>query len=116
MTSVAAVLLLAGALLSVLAAVGLHRFDDVYARMHAATKPATLGLLLLLAGAALRMHDPADIAKLALAGILQFVTAPIAAHVIGRAAYATGSALGPDTSIDELSTAHGTAVAPTEHD
>ena len=44
--------------------VGLYRLPDVYARMHAATKPATLGVALCLAGAAVRADDPSDVAKL----------------------------------------------------
>ena len=42
---VVGVLLLAGCLLALIAAVGLHRFPDLFCRMHAATKPATLGML-----------------------------------------------------------------------
>ena len=41
---IAAVLMLAGAAVTVIAAIGLHRMPDVYARMHVATKPATLGI------------------------------------------------------------------------
>ena len=52
---VASVLLIGGALLSLVAAVGLLRFPDVFARMHAATKPATLGLIAVLCGAMLRL-------------------------------------------------------------
>lgn len=44
--AIAAFLLVSGATLSLLGAIGIHRFDDVFARMHAATKPVTLGLLL----------------------------------------------------------------------
>ena len=50
---VSAVLLVLGALLALTAAIGLLRFPDTLARMHAATKPQTLGLLLVLAGTAL---------------------------------------------------------------
>ena len=100
--AIASLLLLAGSVLAVLAGVGLHRFPDVFARMHAATKPATLGLVLLLAGAALRAGSPGDVAKLALVVGLQFLTAPVGAHMIGRAAYRAGTELSPATSVDEL--------------
>jgi multicomponent Na+:H+ antiporter subunit G len=55
---VAAVLMLAGGVIAVIAAVGLHRLPDVYARMHVATKPATLGVTLCLTGAAIAADSP----------------------------------------------------------
>ncbi len=98
----AAVLILTGVTLGVAAGLGLQRFPDVFARMHAATKPATLGLVLVLSGAALRVEDPGDVAKLLLVVALQFVTAPVGAHMIGRAAYGAGTELSPATTCDEL--------------
>ncbi len=102
---IAAVLLLVGVALAVVGTIGLHRFPDVFARMHAATKPATLGLVLVLCGAALRVEDRGDAAKLLLVVALQFVTAPVGAHMVGRAAYRAGTELSPDTSVDELAEA-----------
>lgn len=98
----AAVLIGTGALLALLAAIGLHRFDNVIARMHAATKPATLGLVLIAGGASLHLDDPGDIAKLALVVVFQFMTAPIAAHLVGRAAYRSVVAVTESITIDEL--------------
>ena len=98
-------LIVVGASLSVLAGVGLHRFPDVFARMHAATKPATLGLVLVLSGAALQMREGGAVAKLLLVIALQFVTAPVGAHLVGRAAYRAGTELSPETSVDELASA-----------
>lgn len=98
---VAAVLLL-GVALNVLAGIGLHQFPDVFARMHASTKPATLGLLCILVAAAVSLQNAAAVAKLLLVVVLQFVTAPVAAHMIGRAAYQAGTELNPNTLIDEL--------------
>ena len=89
-TVVSSVLLLAGVFLALVAAVGLVRLPDVLSRMHAATKPATLGLLLITVGAALRMQDAGDAVKLLLVAAFQFLTAPVAAHMIGRAAYRSG--------------------------
>ena len=103
--AVSATLLVAGASLAVVAGIGLHRFPDVFARMHAATKPATLGLALVLAGAALRADEVGDAAKLLLVLALQFITAPVAAHLVGRAAYRSGTELSPDTVLDELADA-----------
>ena len=99
---VSAVLLLMGVLLAVLAAVGLLRFPDVFSRMHAATKPATLGLLLITVGAALRMEQGDDAVKLLLVAAFQFLTAPVAAHMIGRAAYRSGTGALDELVVDEL--------------
>ncbi|GIJ76315.1 multicomponent Na+:H+ antiporter subunit G [Micromonospora phaseoli] len=83
----AAVFLVAGALLSLAAGVALLRFPDLLTRMHAAAKPQVLGLLLVLIGCALRLRTGVDITTLVLVGIFQLATAPVAAHMVGRAAY-----------------------------
>ena len=99
---VASVFLVSGSALCLLAAVGLQRFDSVFARMHSATKAVTLGLLLVCVGAALLIDDPGDRVKLVLVAALQFMTAPVAAHGVGRAAYRSGTELPPDVVIDQL--------------
>ncbi|AVT37804.1 monovalent cation/H(+) antiporter subunit G [Plantactinospora sp. BB1] len=86
----AAACLLSGALLSLAAGLGLLRFPDLLSRMHAATKPQVLGLLLILTGTALRLGTLVDITTLVLVGAFQLATAPVAAHMVGRAAYRTG--------------------------
>ena len=118
---VAGALILTGVALSITAGLGLHRFPDVFARMHSATKPATLGLILVLAGAALRMEQRGDVAKLLLVVALQFLTAPVGAHMVGRAAYRAGTELSPATTCDELARddaagLHGREEAPREND
>ena len=95
-------LILSGSLLALVAGIGLQRFPDVFARMHAATKPATLGLILILAGTALLIEDPGSTTKLLLVLVLQFITAPVGAHMVGRATYRAGTELSPATSVDEL--------------
>lgn len=99
------VLMVIGAGWSLLAAVGVNRFGDVYARMHAATKSTTLGLLLVLVGTAL--HLPAgDALKLLLAALLLFLTAPIGAHLVGRSVHRyAGMADVRIDSVDELAEA-----------
>ena len=99
---VVAVLLLGGVSLGLLAALGLQQFDDVFARMHAATKPATLGLVMILAATALTLADTGAVTKLLLVVVLQFITAPVGAHMVGRAAYRAGTELSERTQIDEL--------------
>lgn len=97
-----AALVLTGAALAVIAAVGLHRFPDLFARMHAATKPVSLGLALVLIGTMLNQPVSGVFAKLLLAIILQYLTAPVAAHMLGRSAYIAGTELSPETRVDEL--------------
>ena len=99
---IAASLLLVGAALALIAGIGLQRFPDVFARMHAATKPATLGLVLTLTGVAIALGDLSTVVKLGAVIIFQFVTAPIGAHLIGRSTYAAGTELSPDTRVDSL--------------
>lgn len=99
---VSAVLLIVGSLLTLVASVGLHRFPDVFARMHASTKPATLGIILILVGASVAAEELSISAALGLAIALQLITAPVGAHMVGRAAYRAGTELSPETSVDEL--------------
>jgi multicomponent Na+:H+ antiporter subunit G len=104
----AASLLLSSVGFVLLAAVGLHRFDDVFSRVHAATKAITFGVLLAATGTALQVDVGVDTAKLVLAAALQLVSAPVSAHLVGRAAYRAGTELSPDTLIDHLSDADET--------
>jgi multicomponent Na+:H+ antiporter subunit G len=106
-TVVASALILVGTVLAITAGVGLYRFPDLYSRMHAATKPATLGLVCCLSGSALLLGEPGDVTKILLVIALQFVTAPVGAHLVGRAAYAAGEEVAPETEIDELARAWG---------
>ncbi|BBZ06111.1 Na+/H+ antiporter subunit G [Mycolicibacterium doricum] len=84
---VASVLVLGGSTLALTAAVGVVRFPDTLSRMHAATKPQVLGLLLVLAGAALRLRGNVDVGMLVLAGLFTVITAPVIANRVGQLAY-----------------------------
>lgn len=86
---VAALCLLLGAYFSFSAGVGVLRFDDLFSRMHVVAKPQVLGLLLLLTGLALRLQDHTSIIMLVLVAVFQLMTAPVAAHMVGRAALRT---------------------------
>lgn len=79
------VLAIVGALLAIVAAIGLHRLGDVRSRMHAATKPATLGVLCCGTAAALQLDDVSSITKLVVIVALQLVTVPVGAHMLSRA-------------------------------
>ena len=83
-------MLLAGALLCLAASIGLLTFPDLLSRMHAATKPQVLGVLLVLLGLALRLRDPLSIGMIILISLFQLLTIPVGSHMVGRAAYRTG--------------------------
>ncbi|HSK97965.1 MAG TPA: monovalent cation/H(+) antiporter subunit G [Euzebyales bacterium] len=97
-----AALLLVGCLLTLLAAVGLHRFPDLFSRMHAVSKPSALGLALIAIATGLAINAPGATVKLLLVVVLQFLTTPVAAHMVGRAAYRSGIPLSDRTVTDEL--------------
>lgn len=84
---ISAVCLIAGALLSLAAGVALLRFPDLMSRLHAATKPQSLGLLLALTGCGLRLRTGVDITTLVLVAVFQLATAPVAAHMVCRAGH-----------------------------
>lgn len=85
-------LLALGAAVSLLAAGGVVRFPSALARMHAATKSASLGLALLAAGAGVASASWELFGASLLVAIFLFVTAPISGHLLGRAAYLAGQA------------------------
>lgn len=97
--------LVIGALLSLSAGVALMRFPDLLSRMHAATKPQVLGLLLVLLGCALRLRDAVDVTTLLLVAVFQMATAPVAAHMIGRAGYRAGQTRSDLLVVDDLADA-----------
>ncbi len=103
MDLISALLMALGAGFTLLAGVGLHRFDDVFARMHAAGKASTLGLLLILLGVALRLATLGQVLKLSVVAVLAVVTIPAGVHVIARAAWRAGTELADATVFDDAS-------------
>ncbi|MBK3497278.1 Na+/H+ antiporter subunit G [Viridibacillus sp. YIM B01967] len=93
-----------GSLMSVISAFGLLRLPDVYTRSHAATKSSTLAVLLSLLGAFLYFwaHDGYISVRLILGIVFVFLTAPVAGHLITRAAYRSGVELSESSDDDEL--------------
>jgi multicomponent Na+:H+ antiporter subunit G len=85
-----ACLLLGGAFFTLTASLGLVRLPDVYTRMHAASKAGTVGSGLILLAASLHSTDM-GMSLRALAAVLFFIlTAPVAAHLLARAALKAG--------------------------
>ena len=96
------VLLLLGAVFMLLAAIGMVRMPDVLTRMHSSTKSATLGVGLIMLGVALAIGDFAIGVRALAIVIFLFVTAPVAAHMIARAAYLSGVPLWEGPLSDEM--------------
>lgn len=94
--------LILGAFLSLAAGIGLIRFPDAIARMHATTKPQILGLIFILAAIALQDRRWPTVLVLLLILLFQMVTAPISAHMVGRAGYRTGVVAPGSLLVDEL--------------
>ena len=96
-------LILVGAILGALSGIGQVRFSDLFTRMHIATKPATLGLLLVSTGAMFLIAGWAANSLLFLIIVLQFITAPVSAHLVGRAAHRHGDWERDRAVVDDLS-------------
>jgi multicomponent Na+:H+ antiporter subunit G len=76
-----------GVVLVLLAAVGVVRFPDVMSRMQALTKASTLGVVLVAVGAAFVLPTWNDVTSAIAAAVLQLLTLPISAYLLGRATY-----------------------------
>lgn len=100
MSVVGGSLVLLGSGLTLLAAVGVARLPDVYARLHALAKATSLGMAFLMTGVAVLIPDMEVALKALLAVVFQFFTAPVAAHVLGRAAHRSGVSF--RAAIDDL--------------
>jgi multicomponent Na+:H+ antiporter subunit G len=109
------VLILLGAILCLSAAVGLLRFRDVPSRLHAATKPQVLGLVLICLAIAVSMRTVGGIlvglALVAPIVLMQFATAPLSAHIVGRQAYRNGTTDERSLVVDELAESRQTPPA-----
>jgi len=95
-------LLVIGAGFLLLASIGIVRMPDLYSRIQAATKAATLGVGCIILGLAIHFVDLGITVRALLVIAFLFLTQPVAAHVIGRAAYFVGVPLWENTIMDEL--------------
>lgn len=84
------IVLLSASAFALTAAIGLLRFPDTFTRAHSGTKPQNLGMLLMLIGLAISTGHQAGI--IALVFGFQLATAPVAANMVARAAYRSGTA------------------------
>lgn len=103
MTNVAIlVLLTTGATFMFLAALGIVKMPDLFMRLSACTKSATLGVSMTLVGTMLYFDDTGVTSRAIATILFVFLTAPIQGHMIGRAAYLANTPLWKNTTIDEL--------------
>lgn len=99
---ISASLMIFGAAMILISALGVVRMPDLYLRMSASTKSATLGVGTILLGVAIHFNE-LGVASRAIATIFFILlTAPVAAHMMGRAAYFNGVPLWDGTRYDEL--------------
>ncbi|MDO5618611.1 monovalent cation/H(+) antiporter subunit G [Kocuria sp.] len=102
---IGSVLLLVGCLMSLAAGLGLVRLPDVLTRMHAATKPQVLGLLCVLLAVVI-INRAWELFPLAMLGwVFMLLTAPVNAHMVGRASYRSKHVKEEGVTKDELALA-----------
>ncbi|WP_018657286.1 monovalent cation/H(+) antiporter subunit G [Actinomadura flavalba] len=105
LTVILSICLIIGTLASLGATFGLLMLPDLLTRMHAATKTQVVGLLLVLVAVGVRFPQAEVITTLLLIALLQITTIPVAAHLVGRAAYRTGQVPSDRLYVDELNNA-----------
>lgn len=95
-------LLVAGTAFILTSSIGLVRLPDFYTRMHGPTKAATLGVICVLAASVLYFTFERNFFSIreVLAVIFIFITAPVGAHMLSKAARAGGVAFHKDTRIE----------------
>jgi multicomponent Na+:H+ antiporter subunit G len=99
---IATILLIGGAFFTFVAAVGVYRLPDVLMRMHASTKAGTLGTGCILLAVAFMTTDVGIISRAIATIVFLIITAPVAAHLIGRASYISGTKMWENTIVDEF--------------
>jgi len=95
-------LLICGAVFVLLSSIGLIRMPDLFMRMSSTTKAVTLGVGFILIGSAVFFNETGITARAFVIILFLFITAPIGAHMIGRAAYFDKVPLWKETKTDEL--------------
>ena len=97
---IAAALMVAGGFFCLVAGIGVVRLNDVFARMHAATKAGTLGLALICLAVMVQAETWLQVVEALFVFLFMIPTAPVGAHLIGRAAFRTRVPVDPKTQMD----------------
>ncbi|MDV6250448.1 monovalent cation/H(+) antiporter subunit G [Vibrio sp. EA2] len=90
MEVVIGILLCIGTLFFLIASLGIVRMPDLYTRMHAATKAGTVGVASLLLAVAIAIPDATVISRAVGTMLFIFLTASVAAHLLGKAMRKSG--------------------------
>ena len=81
------VLILVGAAFTFVGSLGLARLRDFYTRLHGPTKATTLGVGCLLIASSIHFSVDGDLSlHEVLVTLFLFMTAPVSAHLLGKAA------------------------------
>jgi multicomponent Na+:H+ antiporter subunit G len=113
---IAAGLAVVGVAFAALGALGILLMTDPLIRLHAASKASTLGAACLLVAAAIAFGGADHAVRAALIVAFLFATAPVGAHMLGRAAYLAKLELAPETVLDELKGRYDSAGRLQGHD
>ncbi len=97
---IASLLMVSGAFFCLVAGIGVIRLNDVFARMHAATKAGTLGLALICIAVMVQAQTWLEIFEALFVFLFMIASAPVGAHLIGRAAFRTRLPVDPKTRFD----------------
>jgi multicomponent Na+:H+ antiporter subunit G len=98
---IASVFVVLGGLFCLVAGLGIIRLGDVYCRMHAATKAGTMGLALICVAVMIVSTSWLHVFEALFVFLFMIASAPVGAHVIGRAAFRTHQPMAPNTTADE---------------
>jgi multicomponent Na+:H+ antiporter subunit G len=101
-TFICGLLIVVGTLFMLVAAIGIVRMPDLFLRMSATSKAATLGVASVLLATAVYFNDLGVASRAVSTIFFLLLTAPVAAHILGRAAYIAGVSLWEKTVCDEL--------------
>lgn len=100
--TIVGVLAFFGAIFVLMAAIGIVRMPDTYLRISVTTKAATLGVGMLMIAAGIYFAEIAIVTKVLAIILFLLLTAPVSAHLIGRASYFSGVKLWDKSVLDDL--------------
>lgn len=111
MAILVAISLLMGSFFTLVACIGILKLPDLYTRMHATTKAGTVGIGFILLAVGLSFNDYTVTSRVLGTLLFVFITAPIGAHLLGKAMLKKGYPMWqhPDQRCD------GEANATAEH-
>lgn len=105
-----------GTFFILVAVVGLNRMPDLYTRMHGTTKSTTLGITAIVLATIVYFGTSAAITRAILVVVFFFLTAPIATHMLARAAYLRDVERWSGTVLDELADSYNRDSSTVEPD